>query len=76
MSSVKDPFLGLPLVNYHLRKKIYINFILYFLLYCILLYLCLCTTSTLLKIRECWYDATKNNRPVIAFDKLNKSNEE
>ena len=49
LPSVKDPFLGLPLVNYHLRKKNYINFILYFLLYCILLYLCLCKTSTILK---------------------------
>lgn len=75
MPSVEDPFLGLPLVNYHLRKK-YINFILYFLLYYILLYLCICTTSTLLKIGECWYGVTKKNRPVIAFDKLNKSNKE
>lgn len=22
---------------------------------------------------ECWYDATKENKPVVAFDKLNKS---
>lgn len=50
LPSVKDSFLGLPLVNYHLRKnKYYIYFILYFLLYCILLYLCICKTSTILK---------------------------
>lgn len=26
-----------------------------------------------IEIRECWYDATKKNKPVVAFDKLNKS---
>lgn len=70
MSKIR--FLGLPLVIYHLKKN-YIKFILYFLLYCISYYI-----YVFVKLQQYWNQwmlvrCLKENKPVISFDKLNKS---
>lgn len=50
LPSVKVLFLDVPLAKYHLRKRKNIYFILlFFLLYCNLLYLCFCKISAILK---------------------------
>lgn len=75
LPSVKDLFLGFASgkVSFKKKKKSILFCFFFFLLYCNLLYLCICKNFCDIETSECWYDATKENKPVVAFDKLNKS---
>lgn len=76
LPGVKDLFLGLPLAKYHFRKKKHFYFILlffFFLLYCNLLYLCICKISAILKPVNVGTMLQKKTKTVVAFDELNKN---